>query len=63
MNWTNKQKRDSYMESRWQLVRGVYRGGETEQKGKKTHGHGQQCGDCWGEEGRREINGNGKIIQ
>ena len=20
-----------------------------EQKGKRTHGHGQQCGDCWGE--------------
>ena len=26
------------------------RGGEgIEQKGKGTHGHGQQCGDCWGE--------------
>ena len=21
-----------------------------EQKGKRTHGHGQQCGDCWGVE-------------
>ena len=21
-------------------------GGGTEQKGKRTHGHGQQCGDC-----------------
>ena len=24
------------------------RGGDTEQKGKRTHGHGQQCGGCWG---------------
>ena len=24
-------------------------GGGIEQKGKRTHGHGQQCGDCWGE--------------
>ena len=23
-------------------------GGGIEQKGKRTHGHGQQCGDCWG---------------
>ena len=23
-------------------------GGEFEQKGKRTHAHGQQCGDCWG---------------
>ena len=22
------------------------RGGGVEQKGKRTHGHGQQCGDC-----------------
>ena len=34
-----------------------------EQKGKKTHGHGQQCGDWGGGEGRiRGINGNGKNI-
>ena len=24
------------------------RGGRIEQKRKRTHGHGQQCGDCWG---------------
>ena len=24
-------------------------GGGIEQKGKRTHGHGQQCGDCWEE--------------
>ena len=32
-----------------------------EQKGKRNHGHGQQCGDCWREEGIRELNGSGKI--
>ena len=26
-------------------------GGGIEQKGKKTHGHGQQCGDCREESG------------
>ena len=31
-----------------------------EQKGKKTHGHGQQCGDCGGEGGIRKFNSNGK---
>ena len=36
-------------------------GGGTEQKGKRTGGHGQQCGDCWGEGGRRGLNGNEKI--
>ena len=25
---------------------GVLGGGEIEQKGKRTHGRGQQCGDC-----------------
>ena len=29
--------------------RGRLRGGGIEQKGKRTHGHEQQCGDCWGE--------------
>ena len=29
-------------------------------KGKRTQGHGQQCGDCWGEDGIRGLNGNGK---
>ena len=34
---------------------------------KRTHGHGEQCGDCGGEdigggeEGKRGINSNGKI--
>ena len=26
---------------------GVLRDGGIQQKGKSTHGHGQQCGDCW----------------
>ena len=40
------------------------RGGGTEQKGKRTHGHGQQCGDCWGGGGNiRGLNSNGKKIQ
>ena len=30
----------------WQ---GMWGGGVIEQKGKSNHGHGQQCGDCWGE--------------
>ena len=34
--------------------------GEIEQKGKKTHGHGQQCGDCRGQGCVRGLNGNGK---
>ena len=42
--------------------RGRLRGGGIEQKGKRTHGHEQQCGDCWGGGGRgiKGINGNGK---
>ena len=31
-----------------------------EQKGKRTHGHGQQRGDCWVKAGIRGLNGNGK---
>ena len=36
-------------------------GGGIEQKGKGTHAHGQQCGDCRGEGGTWNLNGNGKI--
>ena len=36
--------------------------GGIELKGKRTHGHGQQCGDCWGERGVRGLNGYGKNI-
>ena len=34
-------------------------GGGIEQKGKRTHGHGQQCGDYRGQ-GIKELHGNGK---
>ena len=33
-----------------------------EQKGKRTHGRGQWCGDCWGEGGIRGLRGNVKNI-
>ena len=36
-------------------------GGGIKQKGKRTHGHGQQCDDCQGKGGIRGLNGNGKI--
>ena len=38
----------------------VLGGGGKEQKGKRTHGHGHQCGDWCGEGGIRGLNGNGK---
>ena len=34
--------------------------GGTEQKGERTHGHGQACGDCRGVGCIRGMNGNGK---
>ena len=37
--------------------------GEIEEKGKRTYGHGQQCGDCWGEGTIRGLIDNGKKIQ
>ena len=45
----------------WQLV-GDRRleGGGTEQKGKKTHGHGQQYSDFWGQGDLRELKDNVK---
>ena len=39
------------------------RGGGIEQKGKRTHGHGQQSCICRGESGVSELNGNGKNTQ
>ena len=32
-----------------------------DQKGKRTRGHGQLCGDCWGKGSIRGQNGNKKI--
>ena len=40
-------------------TRGSLVGGGTEQKGKRTYGHGQQCGDCWGKGDIKGLNGNG----
>ena len=39
---------DPQMESRMTAGVGRLECGGIEQKGKRTHGHGQQCGDCWG---------------
>ena len=39
---------------------GEVRSGGNVQKGKRTHGHGQQCGDCRGQGGIWVVNGNGK---
>ena len=45
---TSKIERDSSKENRFDSY-GVGLGGQgIEQKGKKIHRHGQQCGDCWG---------------
>ena len=30
-------------------------------KRKRTHGHGPQCGDCWGEGETRGLKGNETI--
>ena len=38
-------------------IRGRLGGGGMEQKGKSTHGHGQQCGDC------RGVQGDYKVIE
>ena len=35
--------------------------GGIEQKARRSHGHGQQCGDCHGEGSIRGINGIGKV--
>ena len=36
--------------------------GRIEQKRKRTHGHGQQCGDCRGGWRYKGLNGNRKNI-
>ena len=41
-------------------IQGEAKGQRDEQKGKRTHGHGQLCGDCWGKGSIRGLNGNGK---
>ena len=58
---TRKMGTDSLMETWVTALGGLLRGGGTEQKGNRTHRHGQQCGSCWGEVGKRGLNGNGNI--
>ena len=36
------------------------RGWRDQAKRKRTHGHGQQCGDCREEGSLKRLNGNGK---
>ena len=40
--------------------RGKLGSGGIEHKGKRIHGHGQQCNNCWGKGCIRGLNGNGK---
>ena len=43
---------------------GLLGGGGIEQKGKRTHGHGQHCGDCrGGGESIRGLHSNGKNLK
>ena len=62
MNKLNQQAKQRQTH-RWRvgthLVGGKWEGGGIEQKGKRTHGHGQQCGDYRGQ-GIKELHGNGK---
>ena len=63
MNELNEQEKERQTH-RWRAddsYWGGLVGGEIEQKGKRTHGHGQQCGDCCGEAGIRGLNGNEKF--
>ena len=52
---TSKIEVNSQMKNRWQLVGGRLRSGRIEQKGKRTQGHEQQCGDCRGGRGNKET--------
>ena len=45
---TRKMGTDSQMESRMTAGGRYFGDGGIEQRGKRTHGHGQQCGDCRG---------------
>ena len=47
------------MERRQQLGGAEVRG-KIEQKRKRIHGHGQQCGDCWREVSIKGLNNNEK---
>ena len=59
--WTNEQNRKRLIDIRVTAIGGGRLEGKgIEQKGKRTHVHGQQCGDCREEGGIRKLNGNGK---
>ena len=58
-NWTNTPKRDNFIDGKQMTVSGGVVGGGIKQQAK-GHGHGQWCGDCWGEWGIRGLNGNEK---
>ena len=58
---THKTETDLQMESRLTASVGGEAGdGRTEQKAKTSHGHGQQCGNCWGEGHIRGLTSNRK---
>ena len=46
MNKLNKRNRERLRESRLTALGGVLGGGGIKQKRLRTHGPGQQCGDC-----------------
>ena len=60
MDQTKKQNRNRLRESRLTALGGMVRSGGIEQKRKRTHGHGQQCSDCWEGGGIMGLNDNGK---
>ena len=62
--WNIKQQKTNNQNSKKKKeFRGRLGGKGIKQKGKRTHGHGQQCGDCWGARSIKGLNGNGKKIQ
>ena len=59
-SYTNKENKDRLIDIEQHDTYVVREGGVVWCGGKRTQGHGQQCGDCgWGG-AIREIDGNGK---
>ena len=56
---TSKTEMDSWIESTLTAMGRWLGSRKTEQNGKRTHGHGQQCGNCQGGS-IRGLNGSGK---
>ena len=56
---TRKMGTDSQVENRMSARGGRLADRGIEQKRKGTHGHGQQCGDCWGR-GIKALKGDEK---